>query len=174
MNKTTKLVQKLGTAKSVKPSPSKHEIIEALAIKRQGQLMQQEEERKVKLLSAENELNVAALQLVMEHGSYADAASIHHGYREDRENVASITITRTVTSSKIPASIQKLFKAVSKLETRINIPTVNELKREFREKMAGQTPKSARVSEMLKDPETSEFLESLLVQLSKPVQLSIQ
>lgn len=154
-------------AKATTPPPRKAEIIEAMAIRKHKQLHEEAERNRIECNKIEAEMRAIATKHLKEVGDWTDRPYISTTFNEGCRDVCHLSIN--VSTGKIPPELNRLQRKLNKLrDVRCVTPSLNDVKRQIRDAMAGNTAPGERVSAILADPEASRAIDKLLAELERP------
>lgn len=167
---TTNVIKLAG---AIKPSASRTEIIEALAIRKREQIVKEIADARKELIALETKLQAVAAEEIAKGGRVDSSNccrnntySFHVGESEGRLTVANITCRFSVKPSlefaELARKHHRLYRATLRHE-----PSLHEVRQQVRAALANQTPPAMRVKSLLSNPETQKMLDTLLGQLDK-------
>lgn len=168
-------------AESIKPPAKKAEVIEALAIRKRQQIIEENLGLAKELKQLEDKLQVVCGEEIAKSGklkrnkynsvNYQCRASEEHS--TNRITVSEVTCDWACTATD---EIRQIARRIYEIK-RKNIhyePTLSEVRRQVRAAIADNTAPDKRIRTLLNDPESQKMLDSILGALDgKPKTLGI-
>lgn len=148
----------------VKPPAKKHEVIAAMAIVKQKQLIAERDQ-------ATKDKEELGLKIEKDLISYADAnhdkltPDVHLGYDRSNGSVDCIAVKFDLPFENLPKALQKDLRRYHDIPCHCGIPTLTDIQKQIRSQMEGHTAPNLRVQALVETPETLKTIEKLLTAL---------
>jgi hypothetical protein len=155
-------------AGAIKPPASKTEIIEALAIRKRDQIIEENKRLVIEKAQLETKIQIVA----REEAANAKPKSAQRFYvRCDKANDGRLDVRNISVDYEFEpsAELRELARRLYRID-HSNIhstPSLYEVRNQVRAAVNQQTPPAERVSSLLKDPKSQDMLDAILTALDK-------